>query len=63
MDVSSIAALATTLSGERTRQAVGVAVMKKAMDVQSAGARQLIDAVQTAVTNPPHLGNAVDTFA
>ena len=38
MDVSSIASLATNLSETSTNQAVGIAVLKKALNIESAGA-------------------------
>jgi hypothetical protein len=64
MDTSAIASLATDMAQARTQQAVQVAVLKKAMDVQASGALQLIAAAAQVVTNnPPHLGNSVDTFA
>jgi hypothetical protein len=63
MDVTAIAAAATQMSQARTANAVQLAVLKLAMDVQSQGALQLLQAVTPAAGNPPHLGNAVDTYA
>jgi hypothetical protein len=64
MDTTAIASLATDMAQARTQQAVQVAVLKKAMDVQANGALQLVQAAaQVVVNNPPHLGNSVDTFA
>lgn len=64
MDVSGIAALATDLTQAKTAQAVQLAVLKKAMDIQAQGAMQLIQAAARVVPgNPPNLGNRVDTFA
>lgn len=64
MDVSGIAALATDLSQSRIADAVQIAVLKKAMDIQSQGAMQLIQAAtQVMSQNPPNLGTRVDTFA
>jgi hypothetical protein len=64
MDTISIAALATDLSQARTEQAVQLAVLKKAMDVQAQGAMLLVEAAaQVIPNNPPHLGNSIDTFA
>lgn len=64
MDVSSIAALATENSQNQTAQAVQMAVLKKAIALQGSGAIQLIQAAtQSTPTNPPNLGNSVDTFA
>lgn len=67
MDVTGVAALATAMSQERAANAVQMAVLKKAMDIESQGALQLIQAASQVVSgasnNPPHLGNSVDTFA
>ena len=64
MDVSSIASIATELSQARTADAVSIAVLRKALDIQEQGALQLIQALPLATTvNPPNLGNSIDTFA
>jgi hypothetical protein len=69
MDVSTISAIATQMSQERTASAVQIAVLKKAMDIEAQGAMQLIQAAVQASAmgampaNPPHLGNQVNTFA
>lgn len=60
-DVSAIAALATQMAQARTASAIQMAVLKKAMDVNAEGALQLVQAV--AASNPPNLGNSIDTFA
>lgn len=60
MDVSAIAATATAIAQGTTADAVQVAVLKKAMEVEAQGALQLVQAI---TSNPPHLGNRVDTFA
>ncbi|MBU3696549.1 YjfB family protein [Dechloromonas sp.] len=60
MDVSAIASLATEMSQNQTAQAVQIAVLKKAMDIEAQSAMQLLQAVPS---NPPHLGNNVDLFA
>ena len=46
-----------------SNQAVGIAVLKKAIDLQAQGAAQLIQALPQMPANPPHLGNHVNTFA
>jgi hypothetical protein len=64
MDVSAIASMATGMSQARTAEALQVAVLKKALDIQAQGALQLIEAASQVIpSNPPHLGNAVDTVA
>lgn len=65
MDVTGIAALATDLAAARTRESVGTAVLKRAMDAQKASAAALLAALPQppSPANPPHLGNRVDTYA
>lgn len=60
MDVSAIASLATEMSQNQTAQAVQIAVLKKAMDIEAQSAMQLLEAVPS---NPPNLGNNVNLFA
>lgn len=63
MDTTAIAALATEMATQRTVQAAQIAVLKKAMDLQGAGALQLLQALPATASNPAHLGNAIDVFA
>jgi hypothetical protein len=66
MDVTGIAKLATSIADTGTRQDVAIAVLKKAQDIQSTSALQLLDAVQTTAPTqnlPPHLGNHINTTA
>lgn len=64
MDVNNIASLATAMSNQRTGDAIGISVLKKALDVQASGAVALINALQqSAAVSPPHLGNTIDTSA
>jgi hypothetical protein len=66
MDISAIARLATSIAETGNKQEVGVAVLKRALDIESATATQLIQAVPTAapVQNlPPHLGSKINTTA
>lgn len=60
MDVSTIASVATGMSQAQTAQAVQLAVLKKAMDMEAQSALQLLQALPA---NPPHLGNNIDIFA
>ncbi len=60
MDVSTVSQLASSLSQARTGDAVGVQVLKKAMDLQAQNAAQLIAALPQAPANPPHLGQSID---
>ncbi|HSB97275.1 MAG TPA: YjfB family protein [Spongiibacteraceae bacterium] len=60
MDVSSIASLATNLSETATNQSVGIAVLKKAMNIESAGALALINAIPSAANLPANLGQNIN---
>ena len=64
MNASTIAAVASDMAQTRTANAVQVTLLKKAIDIEAQGAMQLIQAASQIIpTNPPHLGNSVDTFA
>jgi hypothetical protein len=66
MDVMGIAKLATSIADTGTRQDVGIAMLKKAQDLQASTATQLLDAVQSASPAPnlpAHLGKHVNTTA
>jgi hypothetical protein len=64
MDVSAIALAATESSQAGTANAVQLAVLKKALDIQAQTSLQLIEAAsQVTRSNPPNLGNQIDIFA
>lgn len=65
MDAMGIAKLATSIAETGTRQDVGIAVLKRAQDIQATTATQLLEAVKgSAPTNlPAHLGNTINTTA
>jgi hypothetical protein len=65
MDVNTIASQAMAMSIQQTRDAIGIAVLKKTLEVQASGTMALINALtQTApANNPPNLGNTIDTTA
>jgi len=64
MDVAGFAAVATDMAQARSADAVQIAVLKKAIDIGAQGAMQLVQAASQVIsTNPPNLGNQVDTFA
>lgn len=65
MDIYGIAALATSMAQERLGQAIAVAVLKTALEVEASTGAGLLDAIQlpTAPNLPPHLGQHVDTTA
>jgi putative motility protein YjfB-like len=60
MDVSSIASLATSMSETANNQAVGIAVLKKAMSIESAGALALVNAIPSAASLPANLGQNIN---
>jgi hypothetical protein len=63
MDVSSIAQLSTTMADTGNKQAVGVAVQKRAQDIQASSASALIEAIPPVPNLPSHLGNTINTKA
>jgi hypothetical protein len=50
METSAIASLATDMSNARVQQAVEISVLKKAIDIQSEGALQLLQAMPALPT-------------
>ena len=71
MDVAltnSIVATATNLASAQTSDALNMAVLKKALDVQASSATTMIDAMQQSMPQPAlatsgTLGTQVNTFA
>jgi hypothetical protein len=66
MDISGLGNLATSLSQTTQSDDVGYAVLRKALNAESAAAVQLIDAlppVQQAPNLPAHLGQNINTTA
>jgi hypothetical protein len=65
MEISGIANLATRIDTARTNQAVGIAVLNKALDVQVANAATLLQALPPLqpANLPRHLGQNVNTTA
>ena len=63
MDVTGIAQTATTIADTGTKQAVGIAVLKKAQDIAASSASALIEAIPPVPNLPAHLGNNINTTA
>ena len=64
MDISSVGSISSAVSQAQTGDAVAIAVLKKAIDLQAQGALQLIASLpQPATNSPPNLGQGVNTFA
>ncbi len=64
MDINSIAsgAVAQNVS-QKTGDAVGVTVARKAMDIQADAATQLISSIPKPAASEPNLGNSINTYA
>lgn len=64
MNILGISSLASNVSQSSNADAIQLAVMKKAMDINAQSALQLIQVASNVIpSNPPHLGNKIDTFA
>ncbi|MCG2585650.1 YjfB family protein [Massilia sp. TS11] len=65
MDVSGIAKFASTVADTGTKREVDFAVLRKAQEVETSTATQLIDALKAVPTPnlPPHLGSKINTTA
>jgi predicted YcjX-like family ATPase len=66
MDVTGIASVATTLADVGTSQAISIAVLKKANDINAESATSLIEAIpeNKSIQNlPPNLGRNINTTA
>lgn len=63
MDIMPIAAAASANAAEQTQAAVGVTVLKKAIDLQAAGALALVQAIPTPPAPTGAAGGMVDTWA
>ena len=69
MDAVSVASMMSAMQQAKLQDQVGTAVMRKALDVQESTAQALLSALPqvqqapAAASNPPHLGNSVNTFA
>ena len=63
MDVTSIGSLSTALSQAEVADAVGIRVLKKAMDIQEQSALQLLQALPQPPSNPPNLSQNIDVKA
>jgi Putative motility protein len=63
MAVNLVTGANAALNNAGSNAAVGIAVLKKAIDLQAQGAAQLLQTLPAPPAgNPPHLGNHLDTF-
>jgi hypothetical protein len=65
MDVTTVAAVATNMAEQRVQSAIGLAVLKKAIDLEAAGALALLQAVPapSPAMSSGTVGGVVDTWA
>ena len=64
MDVTGIVASASAMTQAQTAGAVQIAVLKRALEVESQSALLLVQAAaQAGNASPPNLGNRIDTYA
>ncbi len=68
MDTMDVVRVATAMQQQQNASALQTAVIKKALEVQEQTAAALLAALpqpapQSAPSNPPHLGQAVDVKA
>ena len=65
MDTTGIANLASGLAASLVSDNVGVAVLRKALDIEAANAAALVQALPPApsINLPAHLGQNIDTTA
>ncbi len=62
--MSNLSSVSSAVSQASADDAVSIAVLKKALDVEAKGALQLINALpQPMPKNPPNLGNTINTYA
>ncbi len=63
MNISSLGSLSSALAGASTGDAVGILVLKKALDMEAQTALQLVQALPQPAANPPNLGQNIDVKA
>jgi hypothetical protein len=63
MDVTTAASLSSQVAQMKTGDAVGITVLRKAIDLQAQSVLQLLDALPPVASKPPHLGNSIDVKA
>jgi hypothetical protein len=65
MDIGGVSSNVAGIATAQTNDAVGLAVLKKAMDIDASSAVALINAIPApaAPNLPPHLGQNINTTA
>ncbi|MEO8409418.1 MAG: YjfB family protein [Propionivibrio sp.] len=64
MNITPAGNVPSVIAQANTGDAVAITVLKKTLDIEAQEAMQLIQALpQVAASNPPNLGNRIDTSA
>jgi hypothetical protein len=63
MDVTSIAALSTTIAETGRKDDIAMTMLKKQQDMQKSNMAQILDGIQPPQNLPAHLGNTINTTA
>ena len=63
MDVTNLTALASSMANQRTGDAVGVSVLRKALDIEANTALALLNALPPTKNLPPNVGININTTA
>lgn len=63
MDVTNLTALVSSMATQRTGDAVGVSVLKKALDIEANTALTLLNALPPTKNLPPNVGININTTA
>lgn len=63
MSIGSTGGVTSALSAEQVGSGVATQVLKKAIELEEQNAMQLLQALPQMPSNPPNLGNGVDTKA
>ena len=63
MNVTSIAALSTTIAETGRKEEVAVTMLKKQQDMQKSSVTQILDGIAPPPNLPAHLGSKINTTA
>lgn len=55
--------MSTAMTQQQTNAQASILVLKKAMEIESSNAMQLLQALPQVASNPPNLGNNIDIRA
>ena len=63
MDIAAISSAVSAQASSQSGDAIQLAVMKKALDMETQSAMALINAIPQANGGPAHLGQTINTVA